>query len=323
MRTWRPGGRTAALLLLSLALAPAADASFPGRNGKLAVSVEGCGLHTFDSPRYIRAYSASGRKLGRLTGCDADRYGPDWSPGGRRLAVAQEKPSTRFHLVTMRADGRHRRRVAGEPSFLYGPSFAPGGRRLLFSHDDVLRISPIGRGKPRTLSPGLCDRCELYDPRWSPRGGRIAVRGVGGELWLVSSRTSKPVRRLTTDGLDADWAPHGKRLVYSSIPSQPDEQTGDVTGGDLYVVGADGNGLRRLVETDRVAAMQPTWSPDGRWIAYVQLDYSGLGSPVATLWRVRSGGGAPRQIAKLPSIAETEGDYRTPQISWQPLPRRR
>jgi WD40-like Beta Propeller Repeat len=50
--------------------------------------------------------------------------------------------------------------------------------------------------------------------------------------------------------------------------------------GELYLVGADGRGLRRLTSS-RAADEHPTWSPDGRRIAF------------ASGFATRAGGHAP------------------------------
>ncbi|HEY0169500.1 MAG TPA: carboxypeptidase regulatory-like domain-containing protein [Pyrinomonadaceae bacterium] len=57
----------------------------------------------------------------------------------------------------------------------------------------------------------------------------------------------------------AAWSPDGARLVVSAD-----------RGGNLYVVGADGGGLRPLTQNTGFAIAQtPTWSPDGAHIAFV------------------------------------------------------
>ncbi len=56
----------------------------------------------------------------------------------------------------------------------------------------------------------------------------------------------------------------------------------------LYVVGTDGCGVRRLT---RSIAGSPSWSPDGRWIAY---DTSGAGE----IWKVHPNGTGRTRIAR-------------------------
>lgn len=55
------------------------------------------------------------------------------------------------------------------------------------------------------------------------------------------------------------WSPDGRWLVFESTRDGDDE--------DLWVVGLDGRGLRRLTDT-RWDATHPTWSPDGSRIAF-------------------------------------------------------
>ena len=83
----------------------------------------------------------------------------------------------------------------------------------------------------------------------------------------------------------------------------------------------DGRRRRKLVHRHAVAATQPAWSPNGRWIAWVSLDVSAgdVGFDVfPRLWIVRAGGGRPRQIQELPRPDVEEGDFNAPQLTWLP-----
>jgi Tol biopolymer transport system component len=340
MARLRRGGLIAAAAIAAATVAPAADASFPGRNGKIAVSVEGCGFDGNLSPRYIQAYGPAGRKLRRLTDCDGDRWGPDWAPAGRRLAVGEMEPNGDYHFAIMHPDGSHRRRIAHMPELGFGPSFLPSGLRFLYVNDlgrdqRFFVVSTHG-GFVSERFTDLCDpdRCPMYDARVSPGGRRVAVGvssavGAKDALWVarLRPRSGKAIRRVARGGVEADWAPDGRHLVYRSAYDIDD--SGAAKGGNLYVAGANGRHRHRILRTHDVVATEPTWSPNGRWIAFVRLDFRD--SPnVASMWKMRVSAGSkphrigkPRRLAKLPKIVHGEDEeFRPPRISWQPLPRR-
>lgn len=60
--------------------------------------------------------------------------------------------------------------------------------------------------------------------------------------------------------VDPAWAPDAKRIAFSSKRG---------SSFDIYTMSADGTGTRRLTETKENDA-HPTWSPDGRSIAFAR-----------------------------------------------------
>ena len=313
-----------AAVVSAVPLPAPASAAFPGRNGKLAISVEDC---PGSDRRSIRAYASGGRRLHRLTPCTADRWGPDWSPRGRLLGFGEwlgGESDSRFGFA--RPNGR-RAGTLREPAQPYsGPSFAPGGQRVLFAVglDDYMRILPVRGGRTRELLPSLCRHCGLRDPHFSPGGRTIAFveHGEGtARIRTISARTGRRKHILARRGLDPDWAPGGRRVAFTSYWREKRET--DIEGGDLYVVRADGTRRRLLMRTEQVVATEPTWSPDGRWIAYIQLEFRPDGRIDASLWRVRARGGPPRRLTDLPDPFVDKGFWNPPQLAWQPLPRRR
>ena len=107
-------------------------------------------------------------------------------------------------------------------------------------------------------------------PRWKPTDPRLG-------LWVINADGSNP-RRVARNAAWSDpaWSPDGRRIAFRRFDGQFDGQMGSAGNSDLYVVNADGSGLRRL--TRHAANVRPrahlvrwfAWSPDGRTIAFLR-----------------------------------------------------
>jgi Tol biopolymer transport system component len=115
------------------------------------------------------------------------------------------------------------------------------------------------------LDPDFEELRLLYSQSaFSPDGHWLAVtaqRRGKDVLYLFDVQARKEAKRFDL-GMESitgpSWSPDGGRLVFSG-------SLGGIT--DLYVVNADGGGLRRLTD-DRYGDFQPQWSPDGTTIAF-------------------------------------------------------
>jgi Tol biopolymer transport system component len=116
----------------------------------------------------------------------------------------------------------------------------------------------------------------------------IAVLVVG--LGVSAAVGSRAVAAAGAPGLDAAAsAPQtsGKLVVVGRDPAP---MTYELAHDGLYVVNADGTGLRQV--THSISDEEPHWSPDGRWIAYVSS------SSVDVVAIVRNDGSRRRVIGR-------------------------
>ena len=334
----------AAFAIAASTFTPTAGASFPGRNGSFAVELDGC-----EETPFVRLFTGTGNDIGALTPpCEVvgqfededllretSLYG--WSPDGGRLLLSQRGVMPQG-IITRAADGSDPRALPA-PADATDASFAPDAREIVFlSKGSIWKMATDGNMRQRlrpalTCNVAVRDCVEFAHPRWSPDGKLIAFEahqtgfGPGGPplvkpgIWLMSARTGTLIRRVAREGYEVDWAPDSRRLVYRTNYEQ-DEIKGGASGGNIWVVSARGKRARRLVHRHRLAETVPTWSPDGRWIAWISLRFGkgDVGFDIkSSLWRVRARGGRPRRIRALPAPLVDEGFFLEPQLSWQPL----
>lgn len=100
------------------------------------------------------------------------------------------------------------------------------------------------------------------NPVESPNEDRYAVQGYDGNIYMADLEGGQPLN--IGKGSNARWSPDGRFVIY-----ERNEDDGyRIISSDLWVSSADGKLQFRLTETQG-AEMYPSWSPDGRSIAYV------------------------------------------------------
>ena len=307
---------------------PVAEASFPGRNGKIAIATArwidcgDCGIEPYSIwtlarekpaarllPGWRVAFSPNGRWLAstayaiHVTRPDGGARrvlgggfatSPTWSRGGDALAYVKEG----IGIFVLRPDGREKRLIP----FTAGAmkvAWAPNATELAFDRDSRVWVVGLDGGAPREIGRG-------FDASWSARGQLAYRRGDR----LIVTRAAAGGERVVGTGLPSmsdpefevteapryDWSPDGRRIAYQA-------------SGGIYAAPADRGQPHRLAR-----GYAPQWSPDGRLIAYVRG---------RAIYTVPARGGEHRRFGRFPLPRSILGeiDYWVADIDWQPRPR--
>ncbi len=156
-----------------------------------------------------------------------------------------------------------------EPGQEMDPSLAADGKSLLYASRaagnwDIYLLRVGGKNPVNLTKDSVADDTQ---PAFSPDGERIAFRSErgGGGIFLMGA-TGESVRRLTDFCYLPAWSPDGKEIACSTVsPSRPDVR--EAMSSQVFAVDVE-SGKKRLLSGGVLDAVQPSWSPDGRRIAF-------------------------------------------------------
>jgi Tol biopolymer transport system component len=287
----------AAVAVLALTTAPAAQAAFPGKNGRIVFS-------TFTRHSQIYSVRPDGSGLRQLTHVAKGHFAadPNVSPDGTRIAFTKDD-----QVWVMNADGSAKQQLTSDTDFNNRqPSWSPDGDSIAFSRCDVslgfelnCAIDVMDSGGAG-ITEVIGDNWVSQRPEFSPDGQRIAFASTRGgyvsAVWTVGVDGSDPTR-LTRPILEAnnpEWAPDGSKIMFGDHV--------DIPRSNIWVMDADGSHQRQLthVPPDGDAPLA-RFSPNGRRIALLFQE------PPARHWHLFEMRPNGRHLHRVPGVAHSVG----------------
>jgi len=197
-----------------------------------------------------------------------------YANGSGDLFVTEVKPGAKATKLTS---------LPPNQGYYQEPVWSPDGKRIILSYllpfdssglpaQDILSMDAAG-GAPQPLIAHTVSGEVIGGPAWSPDGSALyysrstpifkgkAVTGVTLTIERYDMQT-KQTKTVTSNGVQPDVSPDGKRLAFLRINPDTFQQ-------DLMVVDVDGKNLEAVTPGDAVSGMMaPRWSRDGKRILF-------------------------------------------------------
>jgi dipeptidyl aminopeptidase/acylaminoacyl peptidase len=210
----------------------------------------------------------------RLTSSPESESAPRWSPDGRSLAFLasrgdEEEKKTGAQVWLLNRAGGEAEQVTNVKGGITEFAWSPDSRRLVLAADDPdpdEEPEKKAGWKRKTKPPIVIDRYRFKEDRDGYLGR------LRSHLYLFTLET-RAVEALTSGHFDEEspsWSPDGRSIAFVSDRSPDPDRAGN---SDIWVIEAKpGATPRKLTTFEGPDEGKPRWSPDGRFIAYLQGD---------------------------------------------------
>ncbi|HEY6930825.1 MAG TPA: protein kinase, partial [Thermoanaerobaculia bacterium] len=176
-------------------------------------------------------------KLSQLTFAEGIEESPAWSRDGTRLAYTTAVGGLRKIFLKTVPSEEDRQLTSGDFDDIQ-PAFSPDGQSIVFVRS---------RETKRRLEPG--DVFGIYE---------------GGDVWSIDVASGRETE-LVRNGFNPDFSPDGKQIALDASWAGPRR---------IWLVDAQGHNPQQLTtdQSETVDHVRPRWSPDGRRVAFQNIE---------------------------------------------------
>lgn len=219
-----------------------------------------------NQPNHIYVINPDGSGQQQLTDGGAYDYWPIWSPDGKHIAFLRLEQD--MHLFIMNPDGSDVHAVLQTPLDAESyPVWSPDSTRLAFvglknQQSGIYIVNSDGTGLDRIADSEVVisyiySSMYAVPVTFSADGRYLHIAPVNDRNLKTVDLSDKSITFAAFEGSDPEWSPDDTQVVYV-----------DGFGGssDIFVMNADGSAIRQITHTGEEAF--PTWSPDGKRIAF-------------------------------------------------------
>jgi TolB protein len=305
-------GAAALATATAIVWATAAQATFPGDNGRIIYAAK-----PFHQTANVFSISPSGGTPKQLTDGTRDALDPAVSADGKQVVYVGSPTQHTDELFSVSADGGKPTQLTDLPDlFKSKPSFSPDGDQIVFeASEDIWVVNTDGTDAHAVIT-GATDQT---DPMFSPDGSRILFTTLGpngGTTNLVDAKVDGSDQRQLTARYedkakslfflyfqDPDYSPDGKRIILTTDLYGAKH---DDLSGQIATMNADGSKLKRLFKSSHSEG-EPIFSPDGKRICFRRFEEGKLLT-------------ASAKGRHIEDIADIRNDSKAGSATWQPAP---
>ncbi|HBB98098.1 MAG TPA: peptidase S9 family protein [Blastocatellia bacterium] len=258
------------------------------------------------SSTHIWLASYDGKSDRQITFSNDSEGSPRWSPDGKYLAFTSSRPSGKpgvrgSQVWLLDRSGGEAYQLTELKGRLAGFEWSPDSKRLALLIGDPdpdapdPSATPAPGTPPKPPKPIVIDR---YRYKQDVQGYLLSGRHTYIYLYDIATKKLDRLTKSKWDESSVSWSPDGSMIAFmSNHADDPDRDP----SAQLYVAEAKTGVTEKLLTTpdNRAGRSRPEWSPDGKWIAFLEGDEKKYGaySMEHLLIVAADGSAAPKRVA--------------------------
>jgi TolB protein len=223
---------------------------------------------------------------------------------GKWMVFTSTRDSDHPNIYLQKVDGMSVIQLTNDDADYAFPTFSPDGKEIAFCSTrsgnwDIYTMDINGKNVVQVTN----DPLQHIHPSFAPDGNRVVYCSIGGksgqwELWTVDLTTSE--KRMVGFGLFPTWSPSRDvdRIAFQRARQRGGRWFGLWT---LDLVDGESRKITEVTASSNAAIVCPSWSPDGKEIAFATIaepNSSSSGKPLGQedIWTISCDGAGRTRV---------------------------